>query len=111
MHEQRPLDWWEGFKSSTSVLLKESGVSPDTIACLALSGHSLVTVPIGKDGNILLNQVPIWSDTRATQEAEDFFGTIDKDEWYLTTGNGFPAPCYSIFKLMWLKKFHAFIKY
>ena len=104
MHEQRPLDWWEGFKSSTAVLLKESGVFPDTIACLALSGHSLVTVPIGTDGNILLNQVPIWSDTRATQEAEDFFGRIDRDEWYLTTGNGFPAPCYSIFKLMWLKK-------
>ena len=104
MHEQRPRDWWEGFKASTARLLAESGVDRDDIACLALSGHSLVTVPIGKNGQELLEQVPIWSDTRATAEADAFFAKIDNDEWYLTTGNGFPAPCYSLFKLMWMKK-------
>jgi len=28
---------------------------------------------------------------------------VDPDEWYLTTGNGFPAACYTIFKVMWYR--------
>lgn len=104
MHEQRPEDWWQGIIESTQILLKESNVSPSEIKCLALSGHSLVTVPIGKNGDLLLDTVPIWSDTRAVDETKEFFSIIDEKDWYMTTGNGFPAPCYSIFKLMWSKK-------
>lgn len=103
-HEQRPEDWWNGVVESTRILLKESAVNPSDVKCLALSGHSLVTVPIGKDGNLLVDRVPIWSDTRPTEEVKEFFNRIDEEEWYMTTGNGFPPPCYSIFKLMWLKK-------
>lgn len=104
MHEQRPEDWWDGIVGSTRALLEKSGADPGDIAALALSGHSLVTVPIDRDGRLLTESVPIWSDTRAGQEAADFFGRIEEETWYLTTGNGFPAPCYSIFKLMWMKK-------
>ncbi len=32
---------------------------------------------------------------------KDSFKTIDEDEWYLSTGNGFPAPLYAVFKQMW----------
>jgi len=53
-----------------------------------------------------MEQVPIWSDTRARNEVAEFFAKVDESEWYMATGNGFPAPCYSIFKLMWLKKHH-----
>lgn len=105
-HEQLPSDWWNGVIQSIKSLLEYSGVDPSEIACLSLSGHSLVTVPIDKDGNCLMNDVPIWSDTRAQKECEAFFNTISKETWYQTTGNGFPPAHYSIFKLMWLKKHH-----
>lgn len=104
LHEQMPEDWWNGITASTQKLLKKSQASPDSIKCIALSGHSLVTVPIGKDGTTLSTSVPIWSDTRATKQAEHFFEKVDEEEWYLTTGNGFPPACYSLFKLMWLKE-------
>lgn len=104
MQEQRPADWWAAVCKSTASLLKMSGVSAADIACLALSGQSLVAIALDKDKRPLLDQVPIWSDTRATQESEQFFQSVDADHWYLTTGNGFPAPCYSLFKIMWLKK-------
>jgi xylulokinase len=103
-HEQRPSDWWEGVIESTNILLRDVGDEVNDIVAISLSGHSLVAVPMGKDGNMLLEQVPIWSDTRAIEEAEEFMSKTDEEEWYLTTGNGFPAPCYSIFKLMWMKK-------
>lgn len=103
-HEQKPLDWWKGVITCTKDLLVKSGIKASDIKCIALSGHSLITVPIDKDRKELLEQVPIWSDTRAQEETKEFFSQIDETAWYLKTGNGFPAPCYSIFKLMWLKK-------
>ncbi|SHO43021.1 xylulokinase [Anaerocolumna xylanovorans] len=103
-HEQRPKDWWQGVVRCCRSLLEETAVRKEEIGCVALSGHSLVNVPVDKNGNCLLDAVPIWSDTRALNEADEFFQKVNKDEWYMTTGNGFPSACYSIFKLMWMKK-------
>ena len=104
MHEQCPEDWWQGVISSTKKLISITGIDAREIGALSLSGHSLVTVPLNHDGQLLSERVPIWSDTRAVEEAKDFFNRISEKDWYMTTGNGFPAPCYSIFKLMWMKK-------
>ena len=56
------------------------------------------------DGVLLEENVPIWSDSRADREASEFFARIPSDEWYLTTGNGFPAPLYTLFKILWLRR-------
>jgi xylulokinase len=102
-HEQRPADCWNAVVESTRRLLQTSGVDKDSIACLGISGQSLGAVPVDRDGNLLREATPIWSDIRAQKEAEEFFKTVDRDQWYLTTGNGFPAACYTIFKVMWYK--------
>lgn len=103
-HEQRPMDWWDSVCKSTHLLLEKSGMKSNEILSLALSGHSLVAAPIDKMGNLLLKQVPIWSDMRANKIAQDYFKKHNYDDWYMKTGNGDPPECYSIFKLMWLKK-------
>jgi xylulokinase len=102
-HEQCPEDWWNAVIESTRLLLSKSKENREDIACLAISGHSLGAVPVDKAGNLLRKTTPIWSDIRAHQEVDDFFSKIDKNHWYLTTGNGFPAACYTIFKVMWYK--------
>ena len=102
-HEQRPEDWWHGVIESTNRLLAQSGTAASEIGCLALSGHSCVAVPLDAHKRLLADRVPIWSDTRAAAEAKRFFQEIDERLWYMTTGNGFPAPCYCLFKLMWYK--------
>lgn len=102
-HEQRPDSWWAGVVASTQSLLRRSGAGKETIRCLALSGHSLVAVPVDGNGTPLQRQVPIWSDSRAEEQAARFFRSVDEQEWYMKTGNGFPAACYSLFKLMWLR--------
>lgn len=104
MHEQRPSEWWEAIRKCTKTLLEAGGTAREEVAGIALSGQSLVVIPIDRDLRPLVDKVPIWSDTRATKEVQEFFGNVDETEWYLTTGNGFPAPCYSLFKLMWYKK-------
>ena len=104
LHEQKPATWWDAVVKSTNLMLSESQVSGSEIACISLSGHSLVAVPVDNSGQALLEQVPIWSDTRARDEVSEFFSKVSETDWYMTTGNGFPPPCYSIFKLMWMKK-------
>lgn len=101
MHEQRPADWWDSIVNSTRQLIEETGIDTNEIECLAISGHSLGVVPIDKDGNLLRESVPIWSDARAGVQAEKFFEKTDEKNWYMTTGNGFPAKLYSVFKILW----------
>ncbi|MDD3361522.1 MAG: FGGY-family carbohydrate kinase [Hespellia sp.] len=102
--EQRPLDWWQGVCSATGLLLKQSGCAAEEIACTALSGHSLVAVPLDKDKNLLLDQVPIWCDMRAGDQIPKFFKDLSYEEWYPVTGNGDPEECYTILKLMWMRQ-------
>lgn len=106
--EQRPDDWWNAIVESTHVLLADlTPEQKENIVSVAISGHSLGVVPIGKDGSLLRELTPIWSDQRAEQEAEEFFKKVNYEQWYMTTGNGFPAPCYSVFKIMWYKRHEA----
>ena len=102
-HEQRPEDWWNAVVESTRKLLDNNDIDKKDIVCVGISGHSLGAIPVDKDGNLLRDTTPIWSDIRAQKEVEQFFKTIDPDDWYLTTGNGFPAACYTIFKAMWYR--------
>lgn len=102
--EQKPSDWWNAFCLSTKRLLEQSSVNPCGISGLAISGASLVCIPFDGNGNALSDTVPIWSDKRACDEAEEFFAVIPEEDWYSVTGNGFPAPSYPLFKLMWLRR-------
>ena len=102
-HEQSQTDWWNAFVLSTRKLLEKSQVDPNSIKGLGISGHSLGAIPLAEDGTLLREQTPIWSDGRATAQADQFFETIDEEEWYMTTGNGFPPAIYTLFKIMWYR--------
>ena len=106
MHEQRPTDWWNAVVRSTHRLLesaREQGITSQDIGSLAISGHSLGCVPLDADGNLLRESTPIWSDSRTENETTTFFRNIDPENWYLRTGNGFPAAHYALFKILWYK--------
>ena len=102
-HEQRPTDWWNAIVESTRALLARKLVPPSAIECLAISGQSLAVIPVDAEGMLLRETVPIWSDTRAARQTSAFFQKAEKERWYMTTGNGFPAECYSVFKIMWYR--------
>lgn len=102
-HEQQPMDWWQATVESTRQLLSTTGISKNAIECCGISGHSLGVVPLDRKGRLLRESTPIWSDTRPAAQAECFFEKIDESDWYQTTGNGFPPPLYSVFKIMWYR--------
>ncbi len=102
-HEQRPQDWWRAIVESTRALMSRGLAAPSDVACLAISGQSLAVIPLDSKGALLRDSIPIWSDTRASRQTAEFFRKVDQDRWYMTTGNGFPAECYSVFKVMWYR--------
>ena len=91
-----------GARAPGSCLRKCRGAASD-IACLAISGQSLGVVPVDGAGRLLRERTPIWSDTRASRQTAAFFEKVDRERWYMTTGNGFPAECYAVFKIMWYR--------
>ena len=102
-HEQRPADWWSVLVSATRQLLESPCADAAAIQCLAISGHSLGCVPLDANGHLLCEATPIWSDRRAEAQTVAFFDRVDPAQWYLTTGNGFPAAHYTVFKVLWYR--------
>jgi len=102
-HEQRPADWWQSVVESTQKLFADCPVDKSAVKAIGISGHSLGLVPLDVDGNLLRDLVPIWSDSRPDEQVPEFFENISEEEWYLLTGNGFPPPLYTVFKIMWLR--------
>jgi xylulokinase len=100
-HEQSPRDWWTAVVDSTRALLSKANVDPQEIEALGISGHSLGVVPLDEKGTLLRENTPIWSDARPVLQTQQFFKRISERDWYYLTGNGFPAPLYSVFKIMW----------
>lgn len=103
IHEQKPNDWWMAIIHTTQLLMKQSETPANAIAALSISGHSLGAVPLDKDGNLMRTATPIWSDKRAALQCAEFFEKVDYQQWYETTGNGFPPECYTLFKVMWYR--------
>ena len=102
-HEQKPEDWWKAVVESTRHLISKTGVDTRDITCCGISGHSLGAVPIDKNGRLLKESTPIWSDGRATKQVADVFENYDQEKWYMTTGNGFTPSFYSAFKILWYR--------
>jgi len=109
LHEQDLAEWWDAVSTSIRALLGAEGVDRSSVGAISISGHSLGCIPLGDDDQPLMQRVPIWSDARADIEAEAFFRRFDYERWYGLTGNGFPAPLYPIFKILWLKANHPAI--
>lgn len=100
--EQRPADWWDAILASTNALLAEVPGAAARIAGIALSGQSLGVVQVDGDGNLVGSRTPIWSDARG--ETRSVFESVDEEDWYRRTGNGFGAAHYPLFKAQTLRR-------
>jgi xylulokinase len=102
-HEQNPMDWWNAIVKSTKQVITKADIDTNDIECCGISGHSLGVVPLDKDCQLLRKGTPIWSDSRPDTQVPEFLEKINEEQWYTTTGNGFPPALYSVFKIMWYR--------
>ena len=102
--EQSPEEWWNAVIVATKELLQETGIDPNNIAGISFSGQMMGQVPVDKDGNLLLERVPIWADGRASDQVEQVFEKLGGYEnFYDITLQGHNPMLYALFRVMWFR--------
>jgi xylulokinase len=99
--EQDPEDWWNATATTIKKVIDKSGVNPEDIKGLGLSGQMHGLVMLDKDNKVLRPSI-IWCDQRTAKECEQMTALIGKERLIEITGNpaltGFTAS-----KIMWVK--------
>lgn len=100
--EQDPGDWWEAAVATIREVLDKSGVSPEAVAGLGISGQMHGLVMLDEAGE-LLRPCIIWADQRTGEECGDITRLVGAERLIEITANpaltGFTAS-----KIMWVKK-------
>ncbi|MBP7175415.1 MAG: xylulokinase [Thermoclostridium sp.] len=99
--EQDPEDWWMATYVSIKNVLAKSGVSPDDVKGVGLSGQMHGLVLLDKDNKVLRKSI-IWCDQRSSAECEQITQLVGAKRLIEITANpaltGFTAS-----KIMWVK--------
>ncbi|MGF7437387.1 FGGY-family carbohydrate kinase [Lentilactobacillus senioris] len=101
--EQWPEVWLKGVKDSIREVVKKSGVSPDDIKGIGLSGlYGGSGIPVDKDMNPVRPDL-IWMDRRASEETQWVKDNVDLKRLSEITGNDVVDPYYGYTKVLWIK--------
>lgn len=99
--EQRPEDWWEATSSTIKEVILKSGVNPEDIKGVGLSGQMHGLVMLDKNNKVLRKSI-IWCDQRTEEECNEITSKIGRKRLIEITANpaltGFTAS-----KIMWVK--------
>ncbi|MBN2117309.1 MAG: xylulokinase [Anaerolineales bacterium] len=99
--EQDPREWWEAVSASIQQVLTESGVGPERVAAVGLTGQMHGLVLLDEAGQVLRPAI-LWNDQRTQAECDEIHARIGKERFIQITGNvaltGFTAP-----KILWVQ--------
>jgi xylulokinase len=100
--EQDPALWWDGTVRSIRAALDESGVAPEAVAAVGLTGQMHGLVLLDAAGEVLRPAI-LWNDGRTGAECDAIRARLGKERLVAVTGNdaltGFTAP-----KLLWVRR-------
>ena len=100
--EQDPNDWWVATADTISSVLLKSGVSPDDISGIGLSGQMHGLVMLSDAGNVIRPAI-LWCDGRTGRECREITDIIGRERLISISGNpalaGFTAG-----KILWVRK-------
>ncbi len=99
--EQDPRDWWTAVVAATRQLLADTGIRPDQVTGLCISGQMMGLVLLDASGEPV-RPAMIWSDQRASTEASALAATFGDERAYRITGNRIAAT-YTLPKLLWVR--------
>ena len=100
--EQDPADWYNAAVSTIRTVLQGSGVNPENVVSLGISGqmHGLVMLD---ENNEVIRPSIIWADQRTAKECEEITEKLGYDTLIRITAN--PALTgFTLSKVMWVRK-------
>lgn len=102
--EQRPNDWWEAVRATTSQTLKNAGIDGGDLSCLAFTGQMMTCIPVDERGNLIGKNIMTWGDKRSRKQAESIKKHVNDESWYKITGGGMGWEMYLAPRIMWIKE-------
>jgi len=98
--EQDPLEWWDATTKSIQMVLHTSGISPQSIAAIGLTGQMHGLVLLNEKGEVLRPAI-LWNDQRTQAQCDEIHAKLGKERFIQITGNvsltGFTAS-----KILWV---------
>ena len=76
--EQNADDWWEAAKTTIKSVLDKSGVSPDDVKGLGISGQIHGLVLLDENGKVLRKSI-IWCDGRTQAECDEIHEKVGRE--------------------------------
>jgi xylulokinase len=101
--QQSPRIWWEGVVFSIRRVITEVPGAIDRIAGIAACGQMHATVLIDEDGELVLEEVPLWNDKRTRALVGRMLQEHDPEALFSLTANP-PTVAWPAFKLAWIKQ-------
>jgi xylulokinase len=101
--QQSPRIWWEGLVFSIRSVLDRVAHGADRIAAIAGCGQMHGAVLVDADGDLVLEEVPLWNDKR-TRQLVDRFSDQRNTESLLPIVANPPTVAWPAFKLAWIKQ-------
>ena len=100
--EQDPPLWWYGAVQSIRHVLSASGLAPEAITGIGLTGQMHGLVLLTEDGGVLRPAI-LWNDQRTGAQCDEIRTRVGKENLIRVTGNdaltGFTAP-----KILWVRE-------
>lgn len=100
--EQRPEDWWQAVQDTLAQVMRRSGVNPDRVAGLGLSGQMHGLVMLDEEGEVIRPAI-LWCDGRTGEECREVTETIGAQRLIEISANpaltGFTAG-----KILWVRR-------
>ena len=99
--EQDPRIWWRAARAAIREVVAETGVAPEAVAAVGLTGQMHGLVLLDDDGEVLRPAI-LWNDQRSAAECDEMRRRLGLEKLVRITGNdafpGFSAP-----KLLWVR--------
>jgi len=100
--EQHPGLWWDAAQRSIRAVLESSGIAPDMIGGVGLTGQMHGLVLLDAAGGVLRPAI-LWNDQRTQAQCDEIHRRIGRKKFIRITGNialaGFTAP-----KILWVRE-------
>ncbi len=100
--EQDPNHWWQATCTTIQSVLVQSGIMPEEIEGIGLSGQMHGLVMLDVNGEVIRHAI-LWCDQRTAQECADINGLVGEQRHVEIAANppltGFTSP-----KILWVRK-------
>lgn len=100
--EQKPEDWSAAVLATLKSVTAQSGITPEKIEGIGISGQMHGLVMLDENGTVLRPSI-IWCDQRTGAEVEDMLTVMPRERWIEITANP-PLTGWTAAKILWVRK-------